>query len=99
VYPYEVCVDLWMTAWRSLNLIARFVKRSSFEYFPVAVKRWILFGSVLVWILTMTSAFLTETVSNFPHSLAASGGTRWRSFLRHCGTNRKVAGSIPDFVI
>jgi hypothetical protein len=24
------------------------------------------------------------------------GGTRWRSWFRHCGTNRKVAGLIPD---
>jgi hypothetical protein len=26
-------------------------------------------------------------------------GARWRSWLRHCITNRKVAGSIPDGVI
>jgi len=26
-------------------------------------------------------------------------GTRWCSWLRHCATNRKVAGSIPDGVI
>jgi hypothetical protein len=26
------------------------------------------------------------------------GGTRWRSWLRHCATNRKIAGSIPDGV-
>jgi len=26
-------------------------------------------------------------------------GTRWRSWLRHCATSRKVAGSIPDGVI
>jgi len=25
-------------------------------------------------------------------------GTRWRSWLRHCAANRKVAGSIPDVV-
>jgi hypothetical protein len=24
------------------------------------------------------------------------GGTRWRSWLRHCATSRKVAGSTPD---
>ena len=24
--------------------------------------------------------------------------TRWRSWLRHCATNRKVAGSIPGGV-
>jgi hypothetical protein len=27
------------------------------------------------------------------------GGTRWRSWLRHCATNRKVTGSILDGVI
>jgi len=26
-------------------------------------------------------------------------GTRWRSWLRHCATSRKVADSIPDGVI
>ena len=26
-------------------------------------------------------------------------GTTWRSFLRHCATNRKVAGSITGFFI
>jgi len=26
-------------------------------------------------------------------------GTRWRSWLRHCATSRKVAGSIPHGVI
>jgi len=26
-------------------------------------------------------------------------GTRWRIWLRHCATSRKVAGSIPDGVI
>jgi hypothetical protein len=25
-------------------------------------------------------------------------GTRWRSWLRHCATSRKVAGSVPDGV-
>jgi len=24
------------------------------------------------------------------------GGTQWRSWLRHCATSQKVAGSIPD---
>ena len=26
-------------------------------------------------------------------------GTRWRSWLRHCATSRKVVNSIPDAVI
>jgi len=29
---------------------------------------------------------------------ASKGGTWWRSWLRHCATSRKVAGSIPDGV-
>jgi hypothetical protein len=36
------------------------------------------------------------------HSFAvldADRGTRWRSWLRHCATSRKVTGSIPAGVI
>jgi hypothetical protein len=29
----------------------------------------------------------------------AEGDTRWRGWLRHYATSRKVAGSIPDEVI
>ena len=34
----------------------------------------------------------------FNLSTVLRGGTRWRSWLRHCVTNRKVAVSIPDGV-
>ena len=38
-----------------------------------------------------------ESVSfRFSDYYLVSGGTRWRSWLRHCCTSRKVAGSIPD---
>ena len=37
-------------------------------------------------------------VNNYTHVLWKLGGTRWRSWLRHCATSRKVAGSIPDSV-
>ena len=33
------------------------------------------------------------------HCIFTLEGTRWRSWLRHCATSRKVAGSIPDGVI
>jgi hypothetical protein len=36
------------------------------------------------------------TLANMLRSLAL---LLWRSWLRHCATNRKVAGSIPDGVI
>ena len=48
------------------------------------------------------------TLSPYPSNRLRNGityarrqicGTRWRSWLRHCATNRKVAGSIPDGVI
>ena len=35
----------------------------------------------------------------FQHSTTQKGGTRWRSWLRHCATSRKAAGSIPDGII
>ena len=43
---------------------------------------------------------ILEVEINSPfHSLLWGGGTRWRGWLRHCATSRKVAGSIPDGVI
>ena len=33
------------------------------------------------------------------HIIVLWRGTRWRSWLRHWATSRKVAGSIPDGVI
>jgi len=40
-------------------------------------------------------------VSDFNKILGFYMGARcwWRSWLRHCATSRKVAGSIPDYVI
>ena len=35
----------------------------------------------------------------FEQNYTISGGTRWRSRLRHCATNRKALGLIPDVVI
>ena len=38
-------------------------------------------------------------MSDLNRSQRKTGGTRWRTWLRHCATNRKVGGSIPDGVI
>ena len=35
----------------------------------------------------------------FSKIIFRSRGPRWRSWLRHCATSQKVAGSIPDGVI
>jgi hypothetical protein len=43
-------------------------------------------------------ALYSSEASLFP-SLNEVTGPRWRSWLRHCATNWKVAGSIPDGVI
>jgi hypothetical protein len=36
---------------------------------------------------------------NYSLAIQSIRGLRWRSWLRHCATNRNVAGSIPDGVI
>jgi hypothetical protein len=38
---------------------------------------------------------LIQYICNYPSYL----DTRWRSWLRHCTTSRKVAGSVPDGVM
>ena len=41
----------------------------------------------------------SQKESLYQHFIRGCGGTRWRSWLRHCVTSRKVASSIPDGVI
>ena len=45
---------------------------------------------------TLNSVDLTFTVAYLEMLHVFYWGTRWRSWLRHCATNWKVAGSIPD---
>ena len=42
--------------------------------------------------------FKFQVLTYFSKLTTHFGGTRWRSWLRHCATSRKVAGSIPDGV-
>jgi hypothetical protein len=35
-------------------------------------------------------------VINYDMNCFNLGDTRWRGWLRHCATSRKVAGSVPD---
>jgi hypothetical protein len=46
-----------------------------------------------------TAAVFTLSRVNFGWLPLSSGGMWWRSWLRHCAANQKVAGSIPDGVI
>ena len=44
-------------------------------------------------------SFVIRTIFAFMKCYMGEGGARWRSWLRHCATSGKVAGSIPDGVI
>ena len=52
------------------------------------------FYNLMPWFLTLGCS--VEWLG-LQHDIA--WGTRWRSWLRHCATSRKVTGSIPDGVI
>ena len=45
-----------------------------------------------------TATLVFNLAIKFASCTTKVGGTRWRSWLRHCATSRKVAGSIPDGV-
>ena len=42
---------------------------------------------------------ITQTLPPYLFKTYFTRGTRWRSWLRHCATSRKIAGLIPDGVI
>ena len=41
----------------------------------------------------------THVLSDLLSLWSKKGNTRWRSWLRHCATSQKVAGSIPEGVV
>ena len=53
------------------------------------------------WLYSVLQLLVTSTLLGLNIFLSNSylGGPRWRSWLRHCATSQKVAGSIPDGVI
>jgi hypothetical protein len=52
-----------------------------------------------VTVICMLSVlYCPDSSQHVCNSTLVSGGTQWRSWLRHCATSWKVAGSIPDGV-
>ena len=47
----------------------------------------------------MLRSYIQNSLRIFSFSCSFIRGTRWRSWKKHCATNQKVAGSIPDEVI
>ena len=64
-----------------------------------------MFGKKLNRYIVATHCFSISVIIKKQHRLHTSifnapvRDTRWHSWLRHCATSRKVAGSIPDGVI
>jgi hypothetical protein len=50
-------------------------------------------------ILLKKECYRLQYCCKFSWCTLSEGGTGWRSWLRHCATSRKVAGSVPDGVI
>jgi hypothetical protein len=48
--------------------------------------------------LSVVVFLLSNKAEYFYFFLGGGGVERWRSWLRHCATNRKFAGSVPDGV-
>jgi len=51
-------------------------------------------------VLCLTLILHLYTVTDFYYNLYAlcmyTGSTRWRMWLRHCATGRRVTGSVPQ---
>ena len=59
--------------------------------------KWLVIPIILTNKLIPTGTVIVIT-SLFTLYYYLKRGTWWRSWLRHCATSRKVAGSIPDGV-
>ena len=54
-------------------------------------------GQPVVFSYTITAS-LVQSNTTFAVLFILYCSTQWRSWLRHCATSRKIAGSIPDGV-
>ena len=103
------CWSIWYTSDSEADIEARSMKHAATE--QCIVTSCALSVIVLPPPLPFTSVRWKLRVSGYSHHgliriccmytfiLYLFGGTRWRSWLRHCATSRKVAGSIPDGVV
>ena len=83
--PEEVKLLFFPSKLRPFVLVVRVVCRW----------RWVWKNGGMVW----SGANRVIGRKNFPITARFTVGTRWRCWLRHCATSRKVAGSIPGGVI
>jgi hypothetical protein len=68
-----------------------FNKFESYHFIPVSSFAKEVGSFEIRWTVVSSHKYL-DSITNL-------WGTRWRIWLRHCATSRKVAGSIPDGVI
>ena len=79
---------------RSVNVSAKVIGRISSNRKTGLINTLLLITATLAIITDITKATTTAAAA----TTTTTGGTRWRSWLRHCAASRKVAGWIPDGV-
>ena len=57
--------------------------------------RYVTYHQTAIRLMFIDCSFL---IINY-YNTVTHGDTRWRSWLRHCATSWKVAGSIPEGVV
>ena len=73
---------------------------SVFGYFTVVNQLPTYMKHILHFnIKAVSCCFVLQAVVSSFVDLTLPVCARWRSWLRHCATSRKVAGSIPDGII
>ena len=93
IWSYPVVVwDLWFMR-RDLQIFWVFLEHHYVNlYQRVLVLQW---PCVIIFLRVFFLACELRLLMPYFEGL----GTWWHSWLRHCATSRKVAGSIPDGVI
>ena len=86
----------WTSQFFQTVFSSRLLLHSFSSNMPYKLQNWI--QRVYVWQTKKPQSpvhhFVKKKLSN-----QSTGGTWWRSWLRHCATSRKVAGSIPNGVV
>ena len=98
--PYTKRMNSWYislkVSWSESCCFKSLGREQTFKISRLGSRQCHCLNISLLHILTIFHISAHKDYLNFCNK---TGGTRWRSWLRHCATSRKVAGSIPDGVI
>jgi hypothetical protein len=96
--PYQTrpCLPIALRSFETSGTTHPITQRHIQQDFNLQQHRWLKKLNIFATEVSQVPNYITSKVNR---QSSRTEGTRWRSWLMHCATSWKVAGSIPGVVI